>query len=84
MPRARDEQRPLWRCVEPFAVYRGTVPDVYAEGQEVLDNDPILTTHRSHFEPAAARVVRRAPVEQTTAAPGETRPASMTVEVPNG
>ena len=89
MPRTRDEQaRPLWRCTSSFAVARDGVPTVYSEGKEVFDDDPILTTHRSYFEPASKRVARRAAVEQATAAPGEIRPASMTptttpVEVPH-
>jgi hypothetical protein len=80
MPRGRDEQRALWRCVNPFSIFRGGVPEVYADGHEVLDNDPILKTHRDHFEPAAERVTRRTPVEQTTAAPGEYRTVQPAVE----
>lgn len=74
MPRTRDEQqRQVYRCTEPFAIYRDGVPVVFGADQEVLDDDPILKTHRTHFEPAAARAMRRAQVEQTTAAPGEYR-----------
>jgi hypothetical protein len=79
----------LWRCTSSFAVFHGGVPTVYGEGQEVLDDDPILTTHRSYFEPATAQFARRSAVEQATAAPGEIRPAAMTtptttpVEVPH-
>lgn len=81
MARARDEQRHLLRCVEPFAVFHGSVPSVYGAGAEVLDDDPILKTHRAHFEPAEARVLKRTRVEQATAAPGELRRVS-TVEEP--
>jgi hypothetical protein len=90
MPRVRDDQqaRPLWRCTSSFAVFRNGVPIVYGEGQEIFDDDPILTTHRDYFEHAGKRVAaRRAPVEQATAVPGETRPASVTTPVevvPNG
>lgn len=82
-PRKSDDQRHMFRCVGAFAVYRDGVPHVYADGVEVLDDDPILKTHREHFEPAAARVLRRPRVEQATAAPGETRRISTLEQEPN-
>lgn len=86
MPRTREVHQPLWRCTESFMIPGANgVPEVFAEGDEILDSDPILKTHRHMFEPAAARVLRRSPVEQTTAAPGEVRPAvTTTKEIPNG
>lgn len=78
----REEQRTLYRCVHPFSVFQGKVPTVYGAGEEVLDDNPILKTHRSHFEPAADRVLRRTRVEQATAAPNELRRVT-TVEEPS-
>lgn len=83
MARQREEQRQLYRCVNPFSVFRGQVPEVYGAGEEILDDNPILKTHPDHFEPATDRVLRRTRVEQATAAPNELRRIS-TVEEPNG
>lgn len=77
---AREELRVTWRCTEPFCVFRDGVPEVYTSDQEVLDDDPILKTHRAYFEPAAARVLGRR-VEQTTADPGVPRSVTL-VPVP--
>jgi hypothetical protein len=74
MPRiSREVASATYRCISPFAVYRDGVPEVYATGEEVLEGDPVLKTHAAMFEPSSARLVRRAPVEQATAAPGELR-----------
>ena len=63
----------MYRCVEPFATFRDGIPEVYGATAEVLEGDPILKSHRAHFEPVSDRVLRRARVEQATAAPGELR-----------
>lgn len=82
MARREEQQRQLYRCTNPFAVVRAGVPEVYGADAEVLDDDPILKTHRDHFEPAAARALRRSRVEQATAAPNELRRVT-TVEQEN-
>lgn len=82
MARTRDEQQHIFRCIEPFAVHRGGVPEVFGHDREVFGDDPILKTHRQHFEPASARVTRRAGVEQATAAPGEYRTVAPVSTVP--
>lgn len=71
---SRSDQPELYRCIEPFSVFRNGVPLVFNGNTEVLGDDPILKTHRSHFEPAANRL--RA-VEQATAAPGELRATAL-------
>jgi hypothetical protein len=68
------------RCIEPFATasQRG-VSRVYAAGDEVLDDDPILRTHGKFFEDAEVELQRRRgheAVERATAAPGERRQLS--------
>lgn len=73
MARAREDQRQLYRCTSPFAVYRGRVPVVYSADDEVLDDDPILATHSHLFERANERALKRARFEQATAAPNELR-----------
>lgn len=70
---ARVEPSEIYRCVEAFAIFRGGVPAVYSDGFEVLGSDPILRTHRAHFQPATDQILRRQSVEQATAAPGEMR-----------
>lgn len=72
-PRSQPDQRSLYRCTSPFSVFRDGVPVVYNGDQEVLEDDPILKTHRHHFEPASDRVLQRTRVEEATAAPGELR-----------
>lgn len=85
MARPREEQRQLFRCTNPFSVFRRGIPEVYGAGEEVLDDNPILKTHRDHFEPAAERVLRRTRVEQATAAPNELRRVTtVEQEPPNG
>ena len=76
---AKQSIRTVWRCVEPFAVREGRVLNVYGQGQEVLDDHPILKTHRTHFRPASEQV------ERMTAAPGELRatPIPKPVEATN-
>lgn len=64
----RTTSREAFQCVEPFAVVRNGVPEVYGADRLVLAGDPILRSHPSHFRPVADRV------EQATAAPGEVRP----------
>lgn len=71
MPRTREPR--TYRCVQPFVMYRDGVPVVFAGDSEVLDDDPILTTHASYFEPSSQRIERMRRVEQATAAPGEFR-----------
>lgn len=63
--------RAVYRCVEPFAVYRDGVPDVYGTDREVLGDDPILRTHGHAFVDVAARI------EAATAAPGERRSVTI-------
>lgn len=58
-----------YRCVEPFATATG---DVYGGGCIVSDDDPILTTHASHFARVNEPVLR---TETATAAPSEHRAA---------
>ena len=71
---ARDTKaRTVYRCTESFSPDGRTV---WAEGDEVLDGEPILKTHRAFFEEAASRVMRSRHVEQATAAPGELRTVS--------
>lgn len=77
---SRPDASEIYRCVEAFAIYRDGVPVVYGNGAEVMGSDPILRTHRLHFEPAVERVLRRSGVEQATAAPGEFRDVSHPVE----
>lgn len=79
----RDDTKPrtLFRCTEAFAVFTNGVPDVFAEGREVLDGDPILKTHRAHFEDATSRVMRSREVEKATAAPGELRAVSTSHQI---
>lgn len=80
MPRDTSQTR-LFRCVESFAVFSGNVPTVYTEGQEVLDGNPILRTHRKHFEDATSRVMRTTQhIERATAAPGGMRTVSTPSE----
>lgn len=70
MPPRRDE-RVLYQCVEPFAVFRDGIPEVYGADRMVLAGDPILKTHAHHFRLAADRV------EAMTASPGERRPVAI-------
>ena len=72
-PRVPADRRQLFRCINPFSVFRDGIPVVYGGQDEVLEGDPILATHPQYFEPAAERLLRRLPVEQATAAPGELR-----------
>jgi hypothetical protein len=69
-----ENPRQIWRCTNAFAT-AGKVPRVVGGGEEVLDDDPILKTHRAHFVLAADRLVERAApqFEQATAAPNELR-----------
>lgn len=63
------------RCVQPFVIWPAGAPVAYTAGRLVEDSDPILKTHRHHFE-AAEAVARRntaARVEAASAAPGELR-----------
>jgi hypothetical protein len=69
----RPDSNEIFRCVAPFAIYRNGVPVVFSDGYEVMGSDPILRTHREHFQPAVERILRRQAVEQATAAPGELR-----------
>ena len=71
---ASDESPALYRCTESFATFVDGIPLVYADGAEVLADDPILKTHPTFFEAAASRLVRAGRVERATAEPGEKRP----------
>lgn len=81
MPRTtRDEPAStpaVYRCINAFSVFRGGVPLVYGSDSQVLGTDPILETHRDHFEPIADRLVARRGVEQATAVPGQLRAAVL-------
>lgn len=79
----RTDASEIYRCVEAFAIYRDNVPVVFANGAEVMGSDPILKTHRSHFQPAVDLVLRRQGVEQATAEPGELRELTHPTEVRN-
>lgn len=58
------------RCINAFW-YAGKV---YPGGVEVDANDPILTTHASHFTPTETAEAKPSPrIEQATATPGELR-----------
>lgn len=82
---ARDtKDRTVYRCVEPFAIFKDGRPEVYGEGVEVLDGDPILKTHRTHFEDSVSRVLRSRNVEQATAAPGERRTVTTIPQTTEG
>ena len=73
MPRTAADRRQLYRATSAFSVFRDGRPVVYRADDEVLEDDPILKTHRDYFEPATERVARRSQVERATAAPGELR-----------
>lgn len=75
VPPAGAPPRVVYRCIEPFVTFRGGVPLVFSDGEEVLDDDPILLSCGRNFEPVSDRVLRRTGrrVEQATAAPGELR-----------
>lgn len=64
------------RCVQPFVIWPAGAPVAYTAGRLVEDSDPILKTHRHHFE-AVEAVARRntaaTRVEAASAAPGELR-----------
>lgn len=66
-----SKDRTLYQCVEPFAVFRDGIPEVYGADRMVLAGDPILKTHAAYFRPAADRV------EAMTASPGEMRPVTI-------
>jgi hypothetical protein len=68
-----SKDRTLYQCVEPFAVFRGGIPEVYGADRMVLAGDPILLSHPAHFRLAADRV------EAMTASPGEMRPVSIPI-----
>lgn len=76
MARDTAPKKSVFRCVEAFAIFTNGHPEVYSDGQEVMEGDPILKTHRSHFEDASLRVMRSRHVETATAAPGEARTVS--------
>lgn len=61
----------VFRCKEPFVVFKNGVPDVYNDGHLVAGNDPILKTHRAYFEVQTLGSGLR--VETATAEPGERR-----------
>ena len=66
------------RCVHPFTIWPDGVPTTFTAGRLIEDSDPILKTHRHHFE-AVEAVVRRqsaARAEAASAAPGELREVS--------
>jgi len=68
------------RCVQPFVIWPAGAPVAYTAGRLVEDSDPILKTHRHHFE-AVEAVARRntaaARVEAASAAPGELRSVTL-------
>jgi hypothetical protein len=70
--------RTVYRCTEAFAIYKDGAPLVFTDGQEVLEGDPILKSHRQHFETSESRVMRTRQIEQATAAPGELRTVTTT------
>lgn len=72
-PPSKPDQRVLYRCTDPFSIWNNGVPTLYAGDREVLEDDPILKTHRHHFEPASQRVANRPRIEEATAVPGEIR-----------
>jgi hypothetical protein len=72
-PRSQPDQRHLLRCSDPFTVWKDGVPVVYSSDREIFEDDPILKTHRHHFEPASDRVLQRTRTETATASPGELR-----------
>ncbi|MFI8254083.1 hypothetical protein [Streptomyces filamentosus] len=65
------------RCVHPFMIWPGGVPTAYPAGRLVEDSDPILKTHRHHFEGvediARRNTLSARAVEAATADPGELR-----------
>lgn len=73
------------RCVQPFVIWPAGAPVAYTAGRLVEDSDPILKTHRHHFE-AVEAVARRntaaGRIEAATAAPGELR--TVTPPAPAG
>ena len=73
MPRPPLRPRETFMCVEPFAIFRGGVPEVYGANRMVLADDPVLRSHPAHFVPVADRV------EAMTASPGEFRPIRVPV-----
>lgn len=72
MPKA--PARTVYQCVQPFAVWRNGVPEVFGADRMVLADDPILRTHAAHFVEAASRI------ESATQRPGEKR----MVQIPTG
>jgi hypothetical protein len=78
MPRD-TRNRTVYVCVDGFspAAPAGAAPVAFRPGQQVMDDDPILKTHRQFFVPAADRV------EQATAAPGERRPIVPPTDTPD-
>ena len=64
----------MYRCIESCATFVDGIPLLYANGAEVLADDPILKSHAQLCEPASARLVRAGRVERATAEPGEKRP----------
>ncbi len=86
-PRARDAQPRMFRCTESFAFFRDGRPHVFAGGQEVLEGDPVLSTHGAFFEAAEDAVSRRASkrtAEAASAAPGELRTVAPSAVVADG
>lgn len=71
MPARSATRRSVYACVDPFCVFRNGIPEMYAAGREVLDDDPILRTHGHAFVDVAARI------EAATAAPGERRSVTI-------
>jgi hypothetical protein len=66
------------RCTESFTIWRDGAPVAFVNGQLVEDKHPILKTHKHLFaelEASAGQAppAQLKPVEQATAAPGETR-----------
>jgi hypothetical protein len=71
-----EQQTEMWSCIAPFSVWVGSRPEVYAAGTQVRGDDPILKTHRSHFQHTQVRAPAGGAypiVETATAAPGEVR-----------
>jgi len=65
---------PILRVKESFSVLNDPTCRVYAAGDLVDSNDPVVRGREAHFETVEAVAAKRAGiVEQATAAPGERR-----------